>query len=120
MEPRFEPTQFPLPPEGAHGPAPGLEGMAGRLRLGVGGLAVGTLEVGEGEVSFHRGDAGEADAIATCDSAETLRAITDGTLNPVVAALQDRLELSGDRWFAIRVVLGLMGSSPLRQPAREH
>jgi putative sterol carrier protein len=92
--------------------------VSGRLRLDVGGNTIGTLEIREGEVTFHRGDSHKADAVALCDSMETLQAITDGALNPVVAALQDRFEITGDRWFAIRTVLGLLGSSPLRDQTR--
>jgi hypothetical protein len=107
-------TQRTPLPEGAHGPAPALAGMAGRLRLDVEGHPVGTLEVAEGEVTFHRDGPTEADAVVACDGLETLRAVCDGTLNPVVAGLQDRVSISGNRWFGIRVVLGLQGSSPLR------
>lgn len=119
MEPRSEPTQYPLPAEGAHGPAPGLEKVAGRLRVEAGGQPAGILEIRDGEVIFHSGG-GEADAVAACDSAETLHALIDGTLNPVVASLQNRLEISGNRWLGIHVVLSLLGSSPLRQPSKEH
>lgn len=103
-------------PDGAHGPAPGLAGLAGRVRLDVEGRSVGSLEIGEGEVTFHRNGVAEADAdaVVECDGVDTLRAVCDGELNPVVAALQDRIEITGNRWFGIRVVLGLQGSSPLR------
>ncbi len=114
MQRSSDTIQHPLPPEGAHGRAPALQGVSGRLRLDVGGSPMGTLEIHEGEVTFHHGDSAKADAVAACDSIETLHAITDGVLNPVVASLQNRLEISGDRAFAIRVVLGLLGSSPLR------
>lgn len=120
MERGSDPSEYPLPSDGAHGHAPALEGVSGRLRLDVGGDPVGTLEIREGEVTFHHGDSTTVDAVAACDSVETLHAITDGTLNPVVASLQNRLEITGNRAFAIRVVLGLLGSSPLRNKTREH
>jgi hypothetical protein len=105
-----------LPPDGAHGHAPTLEGVSGRLRLDVVDSPVGTLEIRAGQVTFRRPDrdGADADAVVIVDSAETLHAILDGALNPVVAALQNRLEIAGSRAFAIRVILGLLGSSPLR------
>jgi hypothetical protein len=120
MERGPDTIQNPLPAEGAHGHAPALEGVSGRLRLDVSGSPVGSIEIHEGEVTFHRGDGAKVDAVAACDSFETLHAITDGVLNPVVASLQNRFEIGGNRWFGIRVVLGLLGSSPLRDRAKEH
>ncbi len=100
-----------LPPDGARGRIPGLSGISGRLSLHVDGDACGAIEVEDGEVIFRLG-AGESDAVAICDSVETMVAIGQGQLNPVVAALQNRLELEGDRAFAIKVIRELHGTSP--------
>jgi putative sterol carrier protein len=112
--------QRTLPPEGTHGHAPTLEGLSGRLRLDVVDRPVGTLEIRAGDVTFRRSDDGGADAVVIVDSAETLHAILDGALNPVVAALQNRLEIAGNRSFAIRVALGLLGSSPFKRGTVRH
>lgn len=114
--------QRTLPPEGMHGHAPTLEGLSGRLRLDVIDSPVGTLEIRAGDVTFRRsaGGGADVDAVVIVDSAETLQAILDGALNPVVAALQNRLEIAGNRSFAIRVALGLLGSSPLRRGTVRH
>lgn len=109
--------QDKLPPEGARGHAPTLEGLSGRLRLDVVDSPIATLEIRAGDVTFRRGEGGgaDADAVLIADSAETVQAILDGALNPVVAALQNRLEIAGNRSFAIRAALGLLGSSPFRR-----
>jgi len=64
------------------------------------------LEIHDGDVELRPGG-GDANAAAICDSAETLAAIVRGELNPVVAALQDRLQLRGDLAFAVNVILGV-------------
>jgi hypothetical protein len=93
-------------PTYAHAAA--LEGVTGRLRLDIGANPVAMLEVRDGDVELRRGG-GAADAVARCDSEATISSIGRGLLNPVVAALQNRLEITGDRVFAIKVILGLRG-----------
>lgn len=83
-----------------------LEGISGRLRLDIGDKPVAVLEVHDGDVVLRTGN-GAADAVAACDSEDTLAAINRGQLNPIVAALQHRVEVTGDRAFAIKVILGL-------------
>jgi putative sterol carrier protein len=115
---RSSPTH-PLPPEGAHGHTDALARVSGRLRLEAGNRHLGIIDIQDGEVTFHEGDGAEVNAVAICDSVETLTAMTDGNLNPVIAFLQNRLDITGDRWFAIRAILGLLGSSPLRDQTKE-
>jgi hypothetical protein len=88
-----------------------LEGTRGRLLLEIGALPIGVLEIHDGDVELDRsGDSG-ADAVASCDTTDTLAAILRGQLNPIVAALQDRLQLRGDLAFALNVILGLHATS---------
>jgi putative sterol carrier protein len=100
--------------DGTRGHVPGLRGISGRLNLCVETETYGAIEVEDGEVVFRSKD-GEGDAVAICDRVETLVAIGHGELNPVVAALQNRLELQGDRAFAIKVIRELHGTSPFAQ-----
>src|SRR5688572_3421539 len=99
---------FPAP---AQRHVPSLVGTSGRLRLHVGDTMVAILEIRDGNVDLRPGD-GEADAVAICDSEETITAIGRGALNPVVAALQNRLQISGDRALAIRVIRALHSTPP--------
>src|SRR5262249_1588400 len=85
-----------------------LEGGAGRVRLDIGKTPYAMVEVHDGEVEIHEG-AGDADAVATCDSEAMVSALGRGELNPVVAALQNKLALDGDLVLAIRVILGVHG-----------
>jgi hypothetical protein len=50
---------------------------------------------------------GEADAVAICDSEESVTAFRRGELNPVVAILRGQLSLTGNLVFAIKVIRGL-------------
>jgi putative sterol carrier protein len=97
------------PPLG--GTAPGLKGLHGRLRIDVGGKTIGVLTVDDGHVELIN-DQGPADAVATCATAEDLKHLVRGEVNPVVAGLQGRVQLQGDMQFAIKVVLGLRAGSP--------
>lgn len=86
-----------------------LEGISGRLRVDVGTTPRSVIEVKDGDVAVRPGG-GAADAVVTCDSDATVDAIAAGKLNPIVARLQNRLVVSGNRAFAIDVILGLHGS----------
>jgi SCP-2 sterol transfer family len=97
--------------EGDFRPAPGLVGLSGRLRVEVVGKGAVVLEVKDGHARFVPPD-GDAAATVIVDSEETVRALQCGRLNPVVAALQGRLELKGDLDFAIRTILGLQVAQP--------
>jgi hypothetical protein len=97
--------------EGGFHPAPGLVGLTGRLRVTVRGKGAGVLDVKDGQVRFLPAD-GEALATAIVDSAETVRALRRGRLNPVVAVLQGQLDLQGDLDFALRAILGLQVADP--------
>jgi hypothetical protein len=99
------------PRAGDFRPAPGLEGVNGRLRLQVGDKIAATLEVNDGYARLGPAE-GAAEAVAILDSEETVRRFQRGELNPVVAALQGRLELKGDLAFAIKVILGLQVAHP--------
>jgi putative sterol carrier protein len=57
-------------------------------------------------------DQGPADAVATCATAEDLKHLVRGEINPIIAGLQGRVQLTGDMLFAIKVVLGLRAGSP--------
>src|SRR5262249_39208581 len=99
-----------------HARVTSLKGVSGRLRLDVGANAIATLEVHDGEVELHSEHCA-VDAIARCDSVQTLEVLRRGALNPAVAVLQRRLVITGDRELALRIILSLRGT-PLVEDAR--
>ncbi len=99
------------PLEGDFRPAPGLEGLSGRLRVEVAGKGAAILEVKDGHARFLPPD-DDAAATVIVDSEETLRAFRYGRLNPVVAFLRGHLEVEGDLYLAIKVILGLQVAHP--------
>lgn len=95
------------------GPAPGLAGITAHLGVTVGGAPAGMLRVEDGQVEFvPDADVSNAPAVASFAGQEVVQRMLQGRLNPVVAALQGALELSGDRELAVRVILGLQAGSP--------
>ncbi len=94
-----------------HGDAPGLKGVSGRLRLHVGDTAVAVLQI-EPSGAVELVEAGDAAATIIADTRSTLEALLRTELNPIVAVLQDRLQVDGDLALAWRVLLGLQAGSP--------
>jgi putative sterol carrier protein len=97
------------PPRG--GAAPGLAGVRGRLRIEAGGKAVGVLTVDDGRVELGN-DSEPVDATLVLATADDLKHLVRGELNPVICALQGRLQLKGNTHFATKVALGLRAGSP--------
>jgi SCP-2 sterol transfer family len=94
--------------------APWLAGMSGRLRLDVAGQPVRVLDIHEGVVTPSAASGAEpCNAVISCASEELVVAFNRGELNPVVAMLQGRMTIEGDRAFALQAILGLQ---PLRRP----
>jgi hypothetical protein len=93
------------------GAAPGLKGVSGKLRLLVAEAPVGVLQVEPSGAVAIAADGSTPTAIAV-DTQQTLLALLRGELNPIVAALQDRLQVDGDIALALRVFMGLQGGSP--------
>ena len=92
------------------GHAPGLEDIAGRLRLQVAGVDAGVLKVESGAVEIL--PEGDASALMAVDSQATLLSVLSGDTHPFVAFLQGRLRLEGDRALALRIGFGLRAGSP--------
>jgi hypothetical protein len=93
------------------GSAPGLAGVRGRMRVDVDGKTVGVLVVDDGRVELTN-DQGPTDAVFIFHTAQDLRQMVRGELNPVVGALQGRMRTEGNVALAIRVALGLRSGSP--------
>jgi hypothetical protein len=104
--------------EGDFRPAPGLEGITGRLGVSVAGTPIALLDVKDGQARFLP-PGGDADATVKVDSEETVRAFQRGELNPIVAFLQGHLTVEGDRAFALRAALGLQVAHPFAQQGEE-
>jgi putative sterol carrier protein len=93
---------------------PWLAGMSGSLRVDLAGQAALVLVIHDAVVTRRPASgADRADAVLSCDSEELVAKFNRGELNPVVAMLQGRLTIEGDRAFAIKAVLGLQA---LRHP----
>jgi hypothetical protein len=94
------------------GPAPGLVGVYGRLRIEVAGKPVGTLVVDGPRVALTPDTTGPADAIIVCCDDEAFRTLLKGELNPFVASMRGMARIKGDRNFGTKVMLGLRVESP--------
>jgi hypothetical protein len=96
-------------------PVTGLEHDAeGRAVLKVNGKVVYVVEVARGTATLSTGAEGPARVVANFDTPETLEAILEGRLHPVVAALQGRfVQIEGDRRFGLTSLLALRASAPV-------
>jgi putative sterol carrier protein len=93
-------------------PVPSLAGVSGRFRIDIAGRPAGLLEIQDGTVSTRpAAGAEDADAVIHCDDEETVAAFNRGELNPIVAGLQGRMRVEGNRSFAIKVILGLQAAA---------
>lgn len=81
---------------------------------------VGALRIGDdGTVDLTSSSEGDVDAVIRCDSEADYAALVSGRLNPVVAALQGRLQLLGDVGLATKVTLALVGKVVFGDQARK-
>ncbi len=103
-----------LTEESFEGEAPGLAGIAGRMRLMVGDQALGVLVVDNGRVKLAP-DAPPVDVTAVCKSRDVLIKLLRGQLNPVLMALRGEGRLHGDRERGVKIVYGLRGDNPFVQ-----
>jgi len=92
------------------GPAVGVAGLRGRIRLDVGDSTVGCLKVADETVEILADREAEATLIA--DSPQTLVGLLGGEKHPVVARLQGRISVAGNVALVIQVFLGLQAGSP--------
>lgn len=95
-------------------PVLGLQGQEGRAVFKVGGDSVYAVDVRGGMGTLTTTADGPTRVMGTCDSRETVEAIVEGRLHPIVAALQNRLGFAegSDRRFALSVLLALRASAP--------
>ncbi len=94
------------------GPAPGLVGVYGRLRIEVAGKPVGTLVIDGPRVALTPDTTGPSDACILCADDESFRTLLKGELNPFVASMRGLARIKGDRNFGTKVMLGLRAGSP--------
>ena len=92
------------------GPAPGVEGLAGKLRLMIADAPVGLLAVERGVVEICPDC--EAPAVVRVEDQATLIQLLGGELHPMVARLQQCLVIEGDSRLALRILLALQAGSP--------
>jgi hypothetical protein len=94
-----------------------LTGLVGRLAFEVDGSTVAALHVEDQRIDVSGDDGGQARAIAACPSADDVRQILSGALDPVVAALQGRLVIDGDLEFGMKVLRALRAAPQPGAPA---
>jgi hypothetical protein len=93
---------------------PGLEGAEGCVLLEVGEDVLYAVAVEDGTATLTTAARGPVRMTATFDSRETLEAVVQGRLHPIVAALQNRFTTDdGDRRFGLAVLLALRASAPV-------
>ena len=92
------------------GPAPGVEGLAGKLRLMIADEPVGLLTLERGAVEILPDC--DAPAVLRAEDKATLIQLLGGELHPVVASLQQCAVIEGDSRLAFRILLSLQAGSP--------
>ena len=92
----------------------GFEKERGLAVLEVDGEAFYAVNIEQGEATLTDPIDGPPRAVASFDTKQTLDAIVDGSIHPVVAGLQNRVRVrSGDQRFGLSVLLGLHASAPV-------
>jgi putative sterol carrier protein len=91
--------------------SPALAGVSGRMRLSIGGNAVGVLVVDDGHLTLTEDDR-PVDTTVNCATRADLVKLLRGEVNPVVGALRGTVRQRGDRTFGAKVILGLRAGSP--------
>jgi hypothetical protein len=92
------------------GTAAGLWELNARVRLRVADADVGVLKVADGAAEI--GPDGEVDATVDADTLQTLVGLLGGEVHPIVARLQNRVQVEGDVARTVCVFLGLQAGSP--------
>jgi hypothetical protein len=92
------------------GPAPGIEGLAGKLRLIIADAPIGLLTVERGAVEILPDC--DAPAVLRVEDQVTLIQLLGGELHPMVARLQQCVVIEGDSRLALRILLALQAGSP--------
>jgi hypothetical protein len=85
-----------------------LEGVTGTARFMVAENPYITLRVHDGDVDIVPNDVA-TDVVYRCRSKQDAQALLRGEINPVVAALQGRLDFGGDFGLATRILYGFHG-----------
>jgi hypothetical protein len=103
--------------QGVQRDTPALIGVDGRLLLEVEGAPVTLLQIagGHAQIAGHA-EAESPDASIDFSDAQTLMDVLGGELNPVVAALQGRMSITGNRLLATKALLGLPADKPFATP----
>jgi len=98
--------------------ASGLAGNEGRLLLKIGISPIATVTVGDCQVELTSQTPVSPAPNGTAEFAdpEALLDVMTCKLNPMVAALQGRLQISGNLFFATKTLLGLRVDSPFSVP----
>ena len=119
-KPKTEPAQVrsatepAVPTQPLHARVEGLRGVHGAMRLELKGSNVGSLHVDDGQVDFIPGDT-QGDTVARFGDEDDARRLLRGELNPVVAGLQRRVVLAGNRSLGARIMLGLRTGASFSQ-----
>jgi hypothetical protein len=90
---------------------PALAGLSGTMRVDIKDQPAGTIHLENGRV-WAGGPGDKADAVATVQERSDFEKLLAGELNPVVAAIQGRLVLSGNPELGTRLVAALNAAKP--------
>jgi hypothetical protein len=78
--------------------------------LEVSSQPVGLLHIENGKGSILA--QGDAPATVSFDTEQTLKRVLGGALHPIVARLQQRVDVAGDAALVLKVLMGLQAQSP--------
>jgi hypothetical protein len=98
---------------------PALAGLSGTMRVDVKDQPAATIHLENGRV-WAGGPGDKADAVATVQERSDFELLLAGELNPVVAAIQGRLQLHGNPELATRLVAALNAAKPFAKSRQGH
>jgi putative sterol carrier protein len=105
------PTKTTAKPRATARRVPGLEGLTGKLRVEVPGKPPLSFAVHDGTIEPVEQTDGPVDAIVAFEDDSCVEELLKGKLNPMVAALQQRLRVSGDVKLVAKVLFELQGQA---------
>jgi hypothetical protein len=112
MEQQQQQAKTPARPRAMARRVPGLEGVTGTLRVNVQGKPPPLFfKVHDGVIEQVEDAGGQVDATIAFDSEDCIEELLSGRLNPIVAGLQDRLDVTGNLALVAKVIFELQGQA---------
>jgi hypothetical protein len=112
MEQQQQQAKTPARPRAMARRVPGLEGVTGTLRVDVQGRPPPLFfKVRDGLIEQVEDPGGQVDATIAFDNEGCVEELLSGRLNPIVAGLQDRLDVTGNLALVAKVIFELQGQA---------